>query len=165
LQWSVNTIWGGGDDECSEKYAIVPVATHPDSIKLLSFWETRSKDGIVLGRDVPSRAIAGLLGHIMVWEPVEQGLDMKVRLAGDAIHRRFPGDLRGRLMSDLFMPENFAGHLQNAHRVIASGQPLILDSRMYFGNIEKLHVEVVLLPVAAHDRSCNWLMAGSFYFN
>jgi hypothetical protein len=165
LEWSAGIDWGGGDSECSEKYAIVPAAVHPDSNYLLSFWEARPRDGIVLGRDVPSRAIARLLGSIMVWEPVEQGQDMKVRLAGDALHRRFPGDLRGRRMSELFMPVNFRGHLQNAHHVIAGGQPLILDSRMYYGNIEKLHVEVVLLPVAAHDRSGNWLMAGSFYFN
>jgi len=153
------------DAESTEHYAIIPEAVHPDSKKLLAFWEARPKDGIVMGRDVPSRAIARLLSRIAVWEPVDEGRNMRIRLAGEAMHRQFQGDLRGRLMSELFPPENFADHLGNARRVLETGLPLILDARVSYGNIEKLHTEVVLLPVVAPDRNGFWVLAGGFHFD
>jgi hypothetical protein len=157
--------WGQAVVETTEQYAVVPEAAHPDSKKLLAFWDCRPRDGIVMGRDVPSRAIASLLAYVMVWEPVEKGRDMRVRLAGDALHRRFQGNLRGRLMSDLFSPAYRAGHLENARNAIVMGEPVIIDSHMNYGNIEKLHVEVVLLPMLSPDRSARWVLAGSFFFN
>jgi hypothetical protein len=151
--------------ETTEQYAVVPEAAHPDSKKLLAFWASRPKDGIVMGRDVPSRAIASLLAYVMVWEPVEDGRDMRVRLAGDALHRRFQGDLRGRLMSELFSPAYRAGHLENARNAIVTGGPVIVDTHTNYGNIEKLHAEVVLLPMLSPDRSVRWVLTGSFYYN
>lgn len=164
MSWSAITSSGGVYAETTELYAIVQAAAHPDSKKLLAFWEARSEDGIVMGRDVPSRAIAPLLSHIAVWEPVDEGRNMKIRLAGEAMHRRFPGDLRGLLMSELFA-SNFADHLGNARRVLETGLPLILDARMSYGNIEKLHLEVVLLPVVAPARNGLWVLTGGFYFD
>jgi hypothetical protein len=151
--------------ETTEQYAVVSAAAHPDSKRLLAFWDARPQDGIVMGRDVPSRAIASLLTYVMVWEPVKSGADMRVRLAGDALHRRFKGNLRGRMMSELFSPEHFAGHLSNVHKIMETGQSVIVDSHTNYGRIEKMHLETILLPVFSPDRAARWVLAGSFFFN
>jgi hypothetical protein len=155
---------GIGVADLRDDYAIIAAPRHPDSEKLVAFWNTRGPDGIVMGRDVPSRAIAHLLSHVVVWEPVADRSNMKVRLAGAALQRRFSGDLKGRMMSELFPPADFRNHLRETFSVIESGTPLVLDSHVFCGNIEHLHLETVLLPISSPDRAQCWLLAGSFYF-
>lgn len=147
-----------------DNFAVVAAPRHNDSRNLLAFWKLRAPDGIVMGRDVPSRAIAPLLSHMVVWEPVADGADMKVRLAGAALQRRFSGDLKGHRMSELFAPADFRDHLREMHCVIESGEPRILDSRVSCGTIEQLHLEIVELPVVSPDRAQCWVLSGTFYF-
>lgn len=153
-----------GTAELRDEFAVVAAARHEDSRKLLAFWNARGPDGIVMGRDLPSRAIAALLSHLMVWEPAGDMTDMHVRLAGSALMRRFPGDLRGRLMSELFPQQTFAELLRGTKRVIQSGAPEILDLRVTSGKIERLHLEVVVLPIRSPDRKRSWVLVGAFCF-
>jgi hypothetical protein len=148
-----------------DEFSVIAKPRHKDSEKLLAFWSGRAPDGIVMGRDVPSRAIAPILSHIVVWEPLEDLSDMRIRLAGAALARRFPGDLRGRLMSELFQPADFAVRLPESLAVIDSGTPLILDSRVVSGTIERIHLEVVVLPILSPDRKRGWLLTGTSYFD
>ena len=64
---------------------VLEVPTHPKAIRLLEFWNERAVDGIVIGRDVPSRKIADLLSHISIGEPIEGGTDFRIRLAGSSL--------------------------------------------------------------------------------
>ena len=164
MQHEIGGMMGIGVADLHDAYAIIAAPRHPDSKKLVAFWNASGPDGIVMGRDVPSRKIANLLSHIMVWEPLDDSSDMNVRLAGAALQRRFAGDLKGRMMSELFPPSDFRDHLRNALGVIESGAPLVLDSHVSCGKIEQLHLEVVMLPIASPDRAHRWLLAGSFYF-
>jgi hypothetical protein len=165
LEHGVGGMMGFGVLDLHDNYAVVAAPRHRDSERLLSFWRQRAPDGIVMGRDVPSRTIAPLLSHVMVWEPVADGADMKVRLAGAALQRRFSGDLKGRVMSELYAPADFRDHRQDMLRVIESGVPLVLDSRISCGNIEHLHLEMVVLPILSPDRAHGWVLSGIFYFN
>ena len=145
-------------------YTLVPTPTHPKAQKLLDFWKARPADGIVIGRDVPSRVISDILSNLLVYEPVDGGKDLRVRLAGASIRRRFGGEITGKLMSELFPPDEFQDHLDIHSASLKAGKAKIVNSRLSQGAVEKMHLEVVVLPVAAPDRVSKWVLAGLFYF-
>ena len=90
------------------RYATVEHARHPDALKLLAFWDARPADGIVMGRDVPSRAIASLLRNISILEPTEDRSDLRIRLAGASLLKRWNGDVKGRNCRNCFLSANSA---------------------------------------------------------
>ena len=147
-----------------DEHRVLPAASHPKAQQLLAFWKARPADGIVIGRDVPSRAIAGLLNNIAIFEPVNGGSDLKVRLAGTSVRRRFGGEVTGKLMSELFPPDDFQEHLKSSIASMESDTVTIMDSRLTYGVVERMHLEVVILPVLAPDRVSKWVLAGLFYF-
>jgi hypothetical protein len=147
------------------KYAIVAAPTHLGAQELLAFWNARPSDGIVIGRDVPSRQIANILSHIAIYEPVSGRHDLKVRLAGNSVCSRYGCDIKGKLMSELFDPNDFHHHLRKTLEVLDNDAPLILDSHLISGSVERLHAEVVVMPVWPADRSGKWVLAGFFYFS
>ncbi|MDE1987787.1 MAG: PAS domain-containing protein [Alphaproteobacteria bacterium] len=151
--------------EVWDVFRALEVPTHPRALEFLAFWNARAEDGIVIGRDVPSRRIAGLLSHLIVFEPTDGGSDCRVRLAGDSIRLRFDRDITGMLMSELFPPAQFREHIATTHAVIGSQTPVILDSRLTNGAVEKMHLEVVILPAISPDRVANWTLVGLFYFD
>jgi len=148
-----------------DQYFVVETASHPDAQQLVAFWNARQPDGVVMGRDVPSRGIAHLLSSIAIWEPIDDWSDMRARLSGASVQKRFGFDVKGHLMSECFAPGEFQDHLQGMARVIKSGQCGILDSRLAIGTVEKLHLEVVVFPVLSPDRTSTWALVGLFYFN
>ena len=154
----------GAVAESNYKYAIVASPTHPDAQELLAFWKSRPSDGIVIGRDVPSRKIAKILSHLAIHEPVGGRLDFKTRLAGNSVRSRYGSDIKGKLMSELFDPDTFRHHLHMTLEVLDNDAPLILDSHVVSGAVERLHTEVVIMPVWPPDRSSKWVLAGFFFF-
>jgi hypothetical protein len=134
-------------------------------LKLLAFWEARPADGIVMGRDVPSRAIAGLLENIAILEPTADRTDLRVRLAGASLLKRWEGDVKGRMLSQLFSPDEFRDHLKNNLTAIDADRPVIVDSCLVACTVDKLQFEVVLLPVYTPDRRAKWVLCGMFYFS
>ena len=121
--------------------------------------------GFVVGRDVPSRPLARLLGNLAVYEPLADGSDLRVRLAGATIGRRFDRDITGRKLSELFPAEDFVRHMVATVKAIETGTPVILDSRIMRETVTELHLEVVVLPVLASDRVTPWVLVGLFYFS
>jgi len=146
------------------RYFTVDKARHKDALKLLAFWDARPADGIVMGRDVPSRAIADLLSHISVLEPTPERTDFRVRLAGASLLKRHGCDVKDRMLSQLFPPGEFQDHLKSGLATIDSDRPLIVDSNLMDGGVTKMQVEVVLLPIVAPDRKTRWVLSGMFYF-
>ena len=132
--------------------------------ELFAFWKMHEKDGIVIGRDIPSRAVAGLLSSIAIYVPENDGADFRVHLAGTSVRKRFGGEITGERMSDLFLPADFLDHSKALREVLNTGQPLVLDSRLSAGVVEKLHTELVILPVLAPNKIDKWVLVGFFYF-
>ncbi|MDE2267165.1 MAG: PAS domain-containing protein [Alphaproteobacteria bacterium] len=152
-------------NELRDDYQVVAAASHPQAQKLLAFWSERPPDGIVIGRDVPSRPIAAILSNVTIYEPIDGGRDCRVRLAGASIRRRFGRDITGLLMSQLFPPNEFRDHLETAIADLEAGKATIVDSRLSSGAIERMHLEAVILPVVAPDRISKWVLVGLFYLS
>ena len=148
-----------------DHYRTLEAPTHPKALRLMEFWKANASNGIVVGRDVPSRAISDILSSIAIFEPVDGGSDYRARLAGELVRRRFSRDITGKLLSELFSEDDFHDHLNANNAHILAGTPQIIDSRLTNGAVEQMHLEVVLLPVLAPDRASKWLLAGLFYIS
>jgi len=159
---SINTT--AGVLELHDEFRVIAAPNHPKAQKLYAFWQEHAEHGIVIGRDVPSRPIADLLSSISIYEPVNDGTDLRVWLAGTSMRRRFGNDITGKLMSELYTPDDFRAHLEDARLSLEAGRPTFIDSRLSIGAVEQMHLEVVVLPVLAPDGISRWVLAGVFYF-
>ena len=148
-----------------DEYAIVAEPAHPGARKLFAFWQERPAGGLVINRDFPTRAVAGLLPNVTVWEPTPDGTDYRVRLAGVATRERFEQDVTGKLFSELFPPEDFREHFAVTVKLVNADQPLVVDLRLYSGAVMRLHQEIVILPVRAPNLVDKWVLVGLFFFH
>jgi hypothetical protein len=114
---------------------------------------------------VPSRAIASLLSYVIVHEPINGGSDLKVRIAGTAVRRRFGRDITGDTMSKLFSTNTFPDRLKSVLTAIETGTPQFADCQLSNGSLDILHSELVILPVLARDRASKWALTIVFFFN
>ena len=147
------------------EYRSITTPVHPQAAKVLAFWDARPADGIIIGRDVPSRAIASLLSHVIVHEPINGGSDLKVRVAGTAVRRRFGRDITGENMSKLFPALTFPDRLKSVLTAIETGAPQFADCHLSNGSFEILHSELEILPVFARDRISKWAMTVVLFFD
>ncbi len=146
------------------RYQHVPEAEHPDVRRLLAFWREREADGgFVVGRDIPSRALAGILHSIMVLEPLADG-DCQIRIAGSALRRRYGMEITAHKLSELF-GASAEPQLAWTRRILTTGEPCILDVREQQLGQTRLRREVIVLRVLAPDRNMHWALAGVFYFD
>ena len=120
--------------------------------------------GLVVGRDIPSRPIAGILRNLMLCEPIAEFSDFRIRHAGTAYIAHYGHDVTGKLMSDLFDPDIFKHNCTCAAAVIRSGQPEVLDANLSQFGISRRHYEVVQLPVWGPDKAAKWMLCGNFCF-
>ncbi len=136
---------------------------HPGACVTFDNWrEKRTAGGFVVGRDLPSRALGGVLRNLAICEPVKGGTDYHVRLAGTGFVRRFGCDITGTLLSHLYEPREFqrcAGSLKHA----AQGTPSSWDVKLIRDRKIELQYETLLIPVLSPDLSQNWVLAGIFY--
>ena len=141
---------------------------HPGSKLLTEFWRAReAAGGFVVGRDVPSRALAKVLQNLALFEPVvcSTGVtDLRVRLAGDGLRLRFGRDVTGEKLSELFDHEEFDMHIAQTRIALNAGSPLFLRSELRHGSPVERRLEIVILPVWNRTRTERWILAGVFYF-
>lgn len=130
----------------------------------LRFWENRPVDGIVIGRDIPSRAIAPLLSHTIIYQPVDGRRDLRVRLAGTSLRARFPRDITGLKMSNLFGPEDFPVRFDTMMEVIDRNEPRMACITHTVGDITVFRLELLMLPAWSADRRERWAVTFTFYF-
>jgi len=154
-------------EELIDYYATVKEPRHAEAKRLLEYWRdcVDNKGDFIVGRDIPARPIANLLRSIVVYEALPGYRDFRVRLAGDNARRRFKGDIKGALLSDLFTGHDLDHHLGAAIDTIRTLRPMTIDSRLKRGQVEELHSEILLLPVSAPDRQSTWLLVGMFFFS
>jgi hypothetical protein len=153
--------------ELIEFYTRAEEPSHPGAIKLLDYWRDcmANGDGFVVGRDIPARPIASLLQNVIVTEPLPDGSDMRIRVTGAAVRRRFAGTSKGHFLSEFFPPGRFAPYQRCISDFLRVGQPVVFDSRLGRSGCGRLHAEIALMPVKSSDRTGDWLLAGLFYFD
>ncbi len=152
------------NENTESEYRIIDTLTHPDASTALRFWARRPHDGLMIGRDVPSRAIARLLSHVIVYAPNEDGSDAVVHLAGSGLRMRFGRDVTGLKLSQIFVPEDFRVRLEALHDVITRGEPRLAEIIHHTSDIELLRVELLTMPVTAPNGIDRWVLAFAFYF-
>jgi len=144
---------------------VLDTPTHPNARALTECWQAfEAKDGMRMGRDIPSRALAKLLPHILIAEPVGQWDDARIRLAGTALIERFGRDIAGMLVKQLYTdnPEGAKLLLQLGRHTAQSRETGVLDTRIFVEGIEMMHMEMVLLPIYSTDGTSIWLLVGAF---
>ena len=152
--------------EYKRVYRRVAEPSHPLSIQLVAFWREKEEDGgIVAGRDVPSRAISGILRNLIIYEPLAESADFRVRHAGTAYLAHYGKDVTGMLMSDLFDDDVLSHNFMIAEEVIRTNIVEIFDANLSQFGVARRHYEVVLLPVLTPDRASKWLLCGLFQFD
>jgi hypothetical protein len=161
----MNTLarWIENENTVSE-YRIIDTLSHPDGPTALRFWARRPQDGIRIGRDVPARAIARLLSHVIVYAPFADGSNAVVHLAGSGLRMRFGRDITGLKLSQVFIPEDFKVRLEALNDVMARGEPRLAEIIHRTGDIEVLRMELLTLPVIAPNGKDRWVLAFAFYF-
>lgn len=152
------------DREDRSEFLRVDALEHWLAPEALSFWERRPADGLKVGRDVPSRAIAHLLNRVILYEPVDDGHDLKVRLAGTVTRRRFECDITGKKMSALFEPDKFPIRFGVVMEAIKDNAPKMVRITHGLKDFELLRFELLILPVIAPNGRDRWALTFCFYF-
>jgi hypothetical protein len=145
-------------------YRTIQKLTHPLALKAMEFWDKRPADGLEIGRDIPYRAIADLLKRIIVHEPVVEGRDLNVRLAGGAVRQRLGREIAGANLSELFPTPDFPDRRGSVMTAIHEGKPQWADCVLTGGTVDMLHTELVIMPVFAPNRVANWAMTFFCFF-
>jgi hypothetical protein len=150
--------------EQKRAYRRVHEPSHPQSVRLLAF-QSNKEGGLEIGRDVPSRAISGLLGNLIIYEPLADGADFRVHHAGTAYIAHYGGDVTGKLMSEIFEPAIFQYNRTVANGVIRRGVSEIFEANLSQFGITRRRYEIALLPVWARGRTGRWLLCAIFQFD
>jgi hypothetical protein len=158
LVWrDVDSISPGGDETC------VPLKNPVHSGARLTFENWREKHdagGFVVGRDLPSRALASMLRNLAIYEPVDG--DFRVRVAGTGLVRRYGCDVTGLMLSQIYDPRG----LQRQHDAMMkakNGAAAFSDVKLMRAGKIELQYETLQLPVLSPDLSQSWVLGGFFY--
>lgn len=136
---------------------------HRGARLLLETWIAREAEApFMVGRDVPSRALARVLSGLVLYEPLRTG-DFRVRLAGHASRRRFGRDVTGESLSRLLDAEQFARHAAPMRALLATGEPMVVEVRVAEEGRLTLCYEQVTLRVLAPDGKTPWILCGIFF--
>lgn len=151
-----------------EKYRRIDAPTLRGACELVEFWNDRPADGVVMGRDIPSRRIASLLSNIMLWELIENCTDARLRLAGETLRRRFGGNAVGQRFRDLVAPSVADAFLEKMEDHALEDDCVCFDMHLHrnipIEGVSDLHFELVIFPVWAADHQKHMICNGLFYF-
>lgn len=148
------------------EYASLAAPKYPACCQLVDLWRSHhDKGGLVMGRDIPSRAFARLLRSIMVLEPLDAGRDFRVRLAGSGLRRRWDREITGLTLSEIFGPASLPAQLELTRRVLATGGPVLQWGTNFVSGVARDRREIALLPILSPDQQKPWVLAGVFYID
>lgn len=137
--------------------------THHKARDFLAVWRESCQDGdIVIGTDIPSRPFARLLENLMVVEPVEDGRDGLVRVAGTSLRERYGREVSGKRLSTLFSPDVFAQNLARMRAVRETGSPLILTGSVPRQAAPPQRFEAIIIRARAPKTDALWNAVGIF---
>jgi hypothetical protein len=166
---ALGLVWGNIDQVNADlKELRTPIAAPTQHGARLLFDHWRSKmdgPGFVVGRDVPSRALAGVLRNLALYEPIAGHQDFRLRLAGTAFMRRFGRDVTGLKLSEIYDEDSFESHRAGLANVARSKVPELADVKLERGDRTFLRYEALRLPVFSPDRNETWVLCAVFYFD
>ncbi len=169
LMQALGLIWGDLNTRAGgfhEVFTVMREPSHYDARHLFEFWRERnSEGGFIVGRHVPSRPLARLLSHLVVYEPLNGGEDFRARIAGTSLLRRFGRDISGCKLSELFEPDAFEAQRDDMQSLLRTGKPCVLEVKASLDGYPALHFEIVALPVLAPDGQTPWILSGLFYYD
>jgi hypothetical protein len=154
--------------EIRETYRKIDAPQQKPARDLVAFWQERPADGLVVGRDIPSRKMAAHLAHVLLWEPTPDGRDMLLNLAGEALRVRFGGNAIGRKFSELLDPDIVPAFLECGRSFLSEEACACFDFWLQRQNaldgVANLHFELVAFPVWSPGRLGRWILNGLYYF-
>jgi hypothetical protein len=162
---ALGLVWGEVDSRAPdyrESSVSIERPVHPGAHLALSIWRAQ-EDGLVVGRDIPSRKISSVLRNLAIYEPLDDGADFRVRVAGTAFYRRFGRDITGGRMSDMFDPHDFAQKRNSILETLETGEPQFFEVERAQGSRRSVRFELLLLPILAPDRLTDWALTGLFF--
>lgn len=166
---ALGLVWGDLNTRAEgfhEVFTVMREPSHCDARHLFEFWRERnSEGGFIIGRHVPSRPLARLLSHLVVYEPLDDGEDFRARIAGTSLIRRFGRDISGCKLSELFEPRAFEAQRDDMRLLLHGGTPCVLEVKASLDGHPALHFEIVALPVFAPDGQTPWILSGLFYYD
>lgn len=164
---ALGLVWGELDisaPDYRERFVTLDAPKHSGAKLMLDVWANcRRHGGMIVGRDLPSRAVSSVLRNLAVYEPIENGGDWTVRIAGTAFYRRFGRDVTGARFSDLFEPDIFESNRRLLEQVVAEHAPAVREVERVQGSRTAIRFELLLLPVRSPDRKADWIAAGLFF--
>ena len=152
--------------EFDHRFEELPAPTQAPARKLIAYWrKCEALDGMRMGRDIPSRALASLLTHIMVFEPFANWQDAYVRYAGFGTAKYFGRDVTGLLYSELEAGDR-SGTLRQLLRetrdMVAENRCRVLDHRALDSGVEVSRQELVTVPIFGPDGKRGWFLSAAF---
>lgn len=136
---------------------------HPGASLLVEHWQKgEAEGGFRVGRHVPSRALAGILRNLALYEPGDAG-EFHVRLAGTAFRRRFGRDITGLALSQIYRPSEYPPVRERLSRALTERSPSLFEVSLQRGNRTYLRFETVRMPVLSRCGTHTWLMGGLFF--
>jgi hypothetical protein len=164
---ALGLVWGNLDAVATNLEEIRVEISRPTqygAVLLLDHWRLRdAQGGFVVGRDVPSRELATVLRNLALYEPIEEGRDFRVRLAGTAFMRRFGRDITGLRLSEVYDGTHFEHERETLANVIRTKKPYLVDAKIKRDDHIFMRYEIVRLRVLSPDRKDSWVMGGLFY--
>ncbi|MDE2493494.1 MAG: PAS domain-containing protein [Alphaproteobacteria bacterium] len=150
--------------DASRFWSFLDKPSQPGLLKLIEVWRDRnSNGGFVVGKDIPSRALSDIMCHLMVWEPIDDGHDLYVRLAGSALHRRYNCDITGKRTSEIYTSTDQAILLADFGYVLRTRTPIYRRRQIVkYGVQQALDGEIGIFPALSPDRSATWFLIGLF---
>lgn len=147
-----------------DSYEIVPEPSLASSKELIAYWRScEERGGLVMNRDIPSRTLSKLIHGLSVIEPVDDGVDFRVRLFSADSTQRFGRSPSGCLISEL-SPQINSWYREFGNSVLSSRQPLIAIFSTSSDGLSMLRMEVVLLPMFSPGGEVPWLLVSGFPF-
>jgi hypothetical protein len=152
--------------ELDHAFTVLQEPTHPSARKLIALWRaSEAKDGLRMGRDSPSRAIAPFLSQIIIYEPIGDWEDAHLRYAGFGTAKFFGRDVTGLRCSEVEAHDRgttLKQLLSEARSLVAENRCRVLDHRALNGGIEVGHQEIVRFPIFGPDGKSRWLLNAAF---
>ncbi len=164
---AVGLVWSEVDQSAPDfraKGGLIEGPRHPGAKLTFDVWQERmAQGGFVVGRDIPSRALGGVLRNLAVYEPLEGGEDFRIRIAGTAFFRRYGYDVTGRRLSELFDEPLFDRIRDGINAMLDAGEPRSVAVEHVQGNRKPLRFEVLFLPVTPPGGAGQWSLTGMFF--
>jgi hypothetical protein len=123
----------------------LPDSASPSLRTLLEFWSrTAGADGVASRDQLDPFALRPWLGHISIYEAVNEGHDFRIRLEGTSIVAITGEDWTGKRASDV--DARYGSHIAEfMGEVVRTHQPMIHTMRVFQNDVE--FITRVLLPV------------------